>query len=541
MTKQTMLAPILAAAIVSATAIGAARADGFSSTGSMSGPRARAAASLAGGKALVAGGSAFAGFCMPVKTAELYDPDTALFTATGLMAGTRCEARSVTLNDGRVLVVGGLGGGIGTAELYDPTTATFSSAGVLNTARGIGFTVTLMSDGRVLVAGGDNFTGTADTAEIYDPASNSFAMTAGNMTMPRSLHTSTLLDDGRVLLAGGGSGFSCAPVAQTAELFDPSTGMFSAVAGAPVAPLWGHAAGRLPSGRVLLAGGELDCGLGVTLAGTASAQLFNPSTDAFTAAAGMSAPHGVGVQATTLADGRVLVSGGWAGAAPSTSGDLFDASLGHFTPAGALMAPRAFHIQVGLASGAVLLAGGESSMSTATATTELFIPPPPPVDTDGDGVPDEVDNCVEMVNVEQSDADHDGVGDACDAPATDEAQVLVLPRTLNLRSSGKVITVFVGVPGHRGFEIVVASLRLSVNGQGSIAPLPIGRSFGDPDGNGVNDVGVKFPRAEVLALASPGDAVPFTVTGTLADGTPFEGHGLVRVICPPKAASICGN
>src|SRR5678816_991279 len=212
----------LGAALVLAAGGGSSlRADGFGATGAMSAARSRSTGSTANGAVLVAGGTGYSGFCLPIRTAELYDPSTGTFTPTASMSATRCESRSVTLNDGRVLVVGGLGSGIGTAELFDPSLGTFAPAGPLNVARGIGFTATLLSDGRVLVAGGDNFDGTADTAELFDPNTNSFTLTLGAMTTPRSEHTATLLPGGKVLLAGGGSGFTCAPVALTAELFDP--------------------------------------------------------------------------------------------------------------------------------------------------------------------------------------------------------------------------------------------------------------------------------------------------------------------------------
>jgi len=42
-----------------------------------------------------------------------------------------------------------------------------------------------------------------------------------------------------------------------------------------------------------------------------------------------------------------------------------------------------------------------------------FAPPPPP-DQDNDGVPDEYDNCQEIVNADQTDTDADGVGEVCD-------------------------------------------------------------------------------------------------------------------------------
>jgi hypothetical protein len=64
------------------------------------------------------------------------------------------------------------------------------------TAARAGHAATLLTDGRVLLAG-EGF-----RAEIYDPLTKSFART-GNLTAARWGLTATLLGDGRVLIAGG--------------------------------------------------------------------------------------------------------------------------------------------------------------------------------------------------------------------------------------------------------------------------------------------------------------------------------------------------
>jgi large repetitive protein len=75
-------------------------------------------------------------------------------------------------------------------------------------------TVTLLTNGHVLIAGEQGLEGDTATAEIYDPATGLFSPT-GSMTVARGSHTATLLKDGRVLIAGSG------PDGKSAELYWP--------------------------------------------------------------------------------------------------------------------------------------------------------------------------------------------------------------------------------------------------------------------------------------------------------------------------------
>lgn len=430
-----------------------AHASGFTSTGPMGTGKARAASAVAGGKVLVAGGSAFGSGCLPVRSASLYDPATGTFSPAADMAHTRCEARAVTLDDGRVLVVGGIGEGIGDAELFDPDTGAFMLTGPLATPRAVGFTLTKLDDGRVLLAGGDNFSGPTDALELFDPVTAAFTP-AGSMTTPRSMHTATLLQDGRVLLAGGGADLVCLPVARSAELFDPTSGLASPLTGTPPSPLWGHVAQLLPDGTVLLAGGEPSCGF--QSLGTRAALRFHPTTGSFSALPDMSDAHGLGCASTGLADGRVLVTGGWGEFEPADSGELFDPYGGIWSGPATMHVSRAFHAQVGLPDGRVLVAGGEFMATGVTPTAELY-DTPPMADTDGDGLPDQADNCPDVYNPGQEDADQDGTGDPCDTALLD-ALVDVVPNTLNLRSEGRYITVFIGIAGREPGEIDIRSV-----------------------------------------------------------------------------------
>jgi Kelch motif len=241
----------------------------FSSTGNMTASRAgHTATLLANGKVLIAGGADQDATGSGQASAELYDPSTGTFTPTGSMAAGRFLHTATLLQNGKVLIVGGAltstSNPLAAAEIYDPATGTFSTTGAMATAREQ-HTATLLADGRVLIVGGGtpvpggNFQATA-SAEIYDPSTGLFSVT-GSMAAARVFHTATLLPNGTVLVAGGGAENS------TAEIYDPATNSFSITGGMEVGRS-GHTATLLPNGNVLVAGGGLFNGL-------ASAELYH--------------------------------------------------------------------------------------------------------------------------------------------------------------------------------------------------------------------------------------------------------------------------
>lgn len=185
---------------------------------------------LPDGEVLVAGGASFGGKT-DLSSAELYEPATGTWTATGSMGVVRGGHTAVLLPDGRVLVAGGNGhAGTGiewaSAELYDPASGTWTATGTMGSVR-YGHQATLLRNGRVLVAGGFNtdlsgLNAPLASAELYDPTSGSWSPTA-NLVEAHSGSTATLLLDGRVLLPSGGAGFNDEPLA-AAELYEPAGG-----------------------------------------------------------------------------------------------------------------------------------------------------------------------------------------------------------------------------------------------------------------------------------------------------------------------------
>ena len=280
----------------------------WTATGSMIEARASHTATLLPtGKVLVAGG-----YGGPLASAELFDPSTGTWTATGSMIEARYHHTATRLSDGRVLVAGGSRGSgdssdsgehccLASAELYDPGSGTWTATGSMNEGRHGGHTATLLADGTVLVVGNDNSNDVLASAELYDPSTGAWTVTAPMMEA-RAGHTATLLPDGTVLVAGGG----VIGVLASAELYDPSTGTWAAT-GNMNEGRTDHAATLLPDGTVLAAGGVS----GSSVIGLlASAELFDPGSGSWTATGSMTEAR-ANPMATLLPDGTVLVAGGF--------------------------------------------------------------------------------------------------------------------------------------------------------------------------------------------------------------------------------------
>jgi len=135
----------------------------------------------------------------------------------------------------------------------------WTPTGVLGTGR-YAATATLLPTGKVLIAGGySGESGYLTSAELYDQATGSFTPT-GSLGTARSSATATLLPTGKVLIVGGfGEDFSQILLLASAELYDPATGSFTAT-GSLADARWGHTATLLPTGKVLIAGGQGEAG-----------------------------------------------------------------------------------------------------------------------------------------------------------------------------------------------------------------------------------------------------------------------------------------
>jgi Galactose oxidase, central domain len=332
------------------------------------------------GQILVAGG--MSGSNQALNTADLYNVIAGAFDCSGLggvntatgacnvvMDTARYDPSVVALQNGEILVAGGNGPGVvcyNTAELYNPATNIFTSTGSMFDAHCYGAPATLLQNGQVLITGGNDATGGPNNnADLYDPTAGTFGCgnlggtntTSGycnnTMTDKRYLHTATLLPSGKVLIAGGNDSHGAAMVA-TAEIFDPTTGTFGC----------GDLGGADSKGHCL--------------------NTMSDSREFHTATLLTTGPNA----------GDVLIAGGidLAGKVLQTA-ELYDQSAGAFSCVGSVSANpplcnnsmtqvRYLHTATlldpayvsGPNAGSVLIAGGEGQSGKVLNTAELYNP-----------------------------------------------------------------------------------------------------------------------------------------------------------------------
>ncbi len=176
----------------------------FTSVGLMTSPRsAHAATLLRDGSVLISGGSSRR-FDNVLRSAEIYDPNKQTFFAVGPMTAARHKHGATLLHDGRVLISGGsddasrMGGRLSSAEIYEPSSRNFTATGRMVRARfKMTTSVVALPSGKIVVGGDGAY------LEVYDPLSGTFSTASGSVDDAWMYAAATALADGRIFITGG--------------------------------------------------------------------------------------------------------------------------------------------------------------------------------------------------------------------------------------------------------------------------------------------------------------------------------------------------
>ena len=296
------------------------------------------------------------------------------FGQTSSMTSARSGHTATLLSNGQVLIAGGeqylqqqFGASVvlASVEIYDPGAGSFRAAGTMMTARRM-HTATLLPNDRVLIVGGYGEGGsTLADAELFDLATGTFSA-AGSLITARGGHTAILLPSGAVLVIGG-YGTNAYPNVAPAELYDPATGAFKA-AGAYV----GHGGCDFCAPAVLLHDGT------VLFPGQFPAQLYDPVSDSFSPSGATSTELSA---AATLMNGQVLFAGG-SPIGRSANAELYYPATHTFARTADMTSRRVWHTLSSLPDGTALAAGGETDSCSgiscvfagSVASAELYNP-----------------------------------------------------------------------------------------------------------------------------------------------------------------------
>lgn len=264
------------------------------------------------------------------------------------MGTRRTRQACAVLGTGEVMVIGGYTPGppaVATVEAFDPAKKAFTALPSMAEAR-LEPAAAQLSDGSVLVAGGAD----SPLAEVLDVKSRAWAP-AGTMGSVRVLIKLARMRDGRVITTGGDDGG--VPTLGT-EIFDPETKRWSA--GPPMNGLHRqHDTITFDGARsgVLVAGDDVKVVGEVLFDGATSWQLTE----------GMRAPR-VYPALGRLADGRVIITGGYTDPSETASlstTEIYDPKTNAWSSGPTMNHARGGHAAVSLASGALVVAGGEST------------------------------------------------------------------------------------------------------------------------------------------------------------------------------------
>ena len=303
-----------------------------------------------------------------LRSALLFQLDLSVWEPGAVMAELKGDVQTVLMVDGNLFTAGGSTDGPGssetaTIEIFDSgLNAWHTSPAALQIPRS-SYGMVLLQDGRVLIVGGLNHElGLLASMEIYDPENDSIGLLGLDLSVPRRFSSATVLSSGEVLICGGET--SPGIYSSTCDLVDVTEMRSTEI---PMGlPRFHHSAIRLPNGYVVIAGGLSASGPERTV------EIYDPFLREFRSTAPMN--HARWLHASTLLpDGRVLVSGGNTEAIAEA--EIYDAQGEFWIEASPMMSTRAEHQLLTRSNGEVIAAGGlGSNGEIGRADTEIYDP-----------------------------------------------------------------------------------------------------------------------------------------------------------------------
>lgn len=257
------------------------------------------------------------------------------------------------------------------------TLNTWSPLASLGTARTL-VGAAVLQNGNVLVVGGTSSTTSSGTpvttAEIYNPSTNVWSATAAGAPTVSNPVVLTI-SNGDVLVAGGIAGTgSAASSTASAAIYNPTTNVWTATTNTMSTGVYGASAVVLENGSVMVIGGYN----GLTSAPTAmsAVSIYTPSTNAWTTGNALPAGDQSAYGSAGMLSGGVVLYAGGASAPGAVTGvaELYDPTQNTWSAAGSLVTARSHAGLSVLADGSVILAGGENASGTAIANAELYNP-----------------------------------------------------------------------------------------------------------------------------------------------------------------------
>lgn len=308
------------------------------------------ASQLPNGLVLVAGGEAQQ---TALSSAELFNVAMNSWASTGSLNGTRSMHTATPLPSGFVLVVGGHNPApLKTTEKYDPQQGKWISSASMFTER-VGHTATLVTPGnaggtpKVLIVGGRNLAGALVIGvDAYDTSTGNIG-DAGQLYNGRAGHTASVMSNGKILFAGGeGDG----ALLKSTEIFNTSTGQW--LQGPAMALPRAHHVAFAYKNKVIVGGGNS------ALANGNSAELYDDANPAAWSSAGNMLENRSFATVNTLQTGKLLVAGGYAANALSQTTETFDPLTGEWAEGPIMARAHSTHGSAQLPGGRVLVAGG---------------------------------------------------------------------------------------------------------------------------------------------------------------------------------------